>query len=63
MLSNISKIEVKIGERVYQLLCAIDSPLGEVHDALSEMKGFIIQKIQQADKDSQPEVKVEESKD
>jgi len=59
MIKNISKFEIKIGERVYALLCEIDSPLGEVHDALSAMKGFIIQKIQEAEappkqEDSEP---------
>ena len=56
MINNLTKIEVKIGERIYQLLCAVDSPLGEVHDALSSMKGFIVQKIQELDKS---ETKVE----
>jgi hypothetical protein len=50
MIKNISKLEVKIGERIYTLLCECDSPLGEVHDSLSSMKGFIIQKIQEAEK-------------
>lgn len=58
MIKNISKFEIKIGERIYQLLCEIDSPLGEVHDALSAMKGFIIQKIREAEEplqiDSEP---------
>lgn len=48
MLSNITKLEIKIGERAYQLFCAVDSPIGEVHDALCSMKGFVIQKIQEA---------------
>ncbi len=59
MIKNISKLEVKIGERIYALLCECDSPLGEVHDALSAMKVFIIQKIQEAEalpqkEDSEP---------
>ncbi len=61
MLNQISKIEVKIGERVYQLLCEMDSPLGQVHDALSTMKGFIINKMQEAEKISKPEKEEEES--
>jgi hypothetical protein len=48
MIKNISKLETKIGERTYTLLCECESPLGEVHDALSFMKGFVIQKIQEA---------------
>lgn len=50
MISNITKIEVKIGERVYQFLCANDSPVGEVHDAVCAMKSFVIQRINEADK-------------
>jgi len=38
--------EVKIGERSYQLLCAWDSPLGEIHDALMQMKGHCVQRIE-----------------
>lgn len=56
MLKNLSKLEIKIGERVYQFLCDIDSPIGEVHDSLSAMKGFVIQKINEAEQ-SAPEVK------
>jgi hypothetical protein len=61
MLNNISKIEVKIADRVYQLLCDNDSPLGQVHDALSSMKGFIINKMQEAEKASQPEKEEDQS--
>lgn len=50
MLKNISKLEVHIGERSYQFLCDMDSPIGEVHDALASMKDFVIQKINEAEK-------------
>lgn len=61
MISNVSKIEIKIGERIYQFLCNIDSPIGEVHDALSAMKGIVVQKIQELEKGSQvPENEQEE---
>lgn len=34
MLKNISRFECKVGERVYQLLCDMDSPVNEVKLAL-----------------------------
>lgn len=34
MIRNISKFEIKIGERTYQLLCELDSPLPEAKEAL-----------------------------
>lgn len=52
MLSTVSKIEIKIGERFYQLLCQGDSPLGELHDVLSQMKGFVVEKMQEIDRAS-----------
>lgn len=50
MITNVSRIEVKIGERIYHLLCAVDSPLGEVHDALSAMKALVIKKMEELEK-------------
>lgn len=43
-------LEVKIGERSYEMECHQDSPLGEVHDALSQMKQFVIQRMMEAEK-------------
>ena len=43
-------LEVKIGERIYELDCSPDSPLGEIHDALSSMKFMIIEKMKDAEK-------------
>jgi len=34
MLKNISKLELKVGEKVYQFLCDNDSPLNDVKEAL-----------------------------
>ncbi len=62
MLSTISKIEIKIGERVYQMLCQGDSPLGELHDVLSQMKGFVIDKMQEIDRVSNPPVEQEDGR-
>ncbi len=47
MFNQIGKLEVKIGDRLYQLFCAVDSPIGEVHDALSQMKMFVIDKMKE----------------
>ena len=50
MLKQSAMLEVKIGERVYQLSLPTDSPLGEVHDALYKMRSFVIDKIVEAQK-------------
>ncbi len=58
MLKQTAILEVKIGERVYQLLLPSDSPLGEVHDALFQMRSFVVGKINEAqniDKPKEPE--------
>jgi hypothetical protein len=57
MIKTTTVLEAKIGERTYQLECAPESPLGELHDALSMMKGFVIEKMKEADKASKPEEK------
>jgi len=53
MIKNKTVLEVKIGERVYELTCATDSPLGELHDALMQMKGFCVEKMVIAQKQDQ----------
>jgi hypothetical protein len=58
MLKQSAMLEVKIGERIYQLLLPSDSPLGEVHDALFQMRSFVVGKINEAqnvDKKNEPE--------
>lgn len=49
MLSSLSKLEVKIGEHVYQFMCTNDSPLGGAFDALTAMRAFILQRMQDVD--------------
>ena len=59
MLKTHAKLEVKIGERVYELHLPADSPLGEAHDALYQMRNFIINKIieaQNVDKPKEPDL-------
>ncbi len=38
-------LQVKIGERIYEMECHSDSLLGEVHDALTQMKAYIVDRI------------------
>ena len=58
MIKTKSVLEVKIGERVYSLECSPDSPLGETHDALCQMRLFVVQRIADLDKQKE-ESKVE----
>ena len=50
MLKNLSSLELKIGERIYKLMCDVDAPLGEVHDVLVQMKSYVVSRIQEAQK-------------
>ncbi len=47
-LNNKTVLEVTKNERVYILECNADSPLGELHDVLVEMRGYVIQRAQDA---------------
>lgn len=53
MIKQKTIIEVKIGDRIYELSCNGDSPLGELHDALMQMKGFCVERMVQAQKEEQ----------
>lgn len=50
MLKQLAILEVKINERVYQLHLPNDAPLGEAHDALFQMRSYVISKINEAQK-------------
>ena len=41
MLKNISRLEHKVGEKIYHLVCDSDSPLADVKEALFEFSKFI----------------------
>lgn len=41
MLSNLSKLQVQIDNKVYQLLCDVDSPLPSVKEALFQFQKFV----------------------
>ena len=61
MIKNQSVIEIRRGERVYQLQLDSNSPLGEIHDVIHEMKNYIINLIMERHKqeviDDEPEEK------
>lgn len=62
MLKSKSILEVKIGERTYELLCPQDSPLGEVHDSICQMKKYIIDRmvdVQKAEQEAAEKAKQE----
>ena len=50
MIKNQTVLEVKKGERIYQLSLSSESPLGELFDVLMEMRGFVIERLQEASK-------------
>ena len=48
MIQNVTRLEHKIGDRVYHFLCDMQSPVGEVHDALCMFKSFAMAKMNEA---------------
>lgn len=53
MIKQKTVLEIKIGENVYTLDCEHNSPLGELHDALSQMKLKVIEIMQSYEKPSE----------
>ena len=50
-----SGLRIKKDEKVYSLHCDPNSPLGEIHDVLMEMKGYVLQRMnEQQEKDMKP---------
>lgn len=43
MLKTLARLEHKVGERVYHLLCDHDAPINEVKDALSHFLAFAVE--------------------
>jgi hypothetical protein len=58
MIRNKSVLEVKSGERIYSLEVYTDSPLGEVFDVLSQMRGYIVQRMIDEQNKDKPKEKV-----
>lgn len=48
MLKQKSALEVDIAGKIYQLSCDSDSPLGCLHDALMQMKGWCVERMVKA---------------
>jgi len=48
MIKSMIHLEIKASERPYQFICCLDSPLGEIHDVLCQMKAEIIKRINEA---------------
>ena len=48
MIKAKTQLEVTINNRVYSMFFEPSSPIGEIHDALYEMKSFIVGKMQEA---------------
>lgn len=49
MVKNKIALEVKRDERLYELICDNNSPLGELYDCLSQMLHFVIEKIKETE--------------
>lgn len=43
MLKNVTKLEVKIDEKLYQLICDNESPIGHVKEALFQFMKIVAQ--------------------
>jgi hypothetical protein len=41
MLKNISKLELKVGEKTYQFLCDNDSPLNDIKEAIFQFQKYV----------------------
>lgn len=41
MLTNLTKLEVKVGEKVYHFLCDVDAPLNDVKVALFQLTKYV----------------------
>ncbi len=63
MLKNICKLEFKIGEKVYQLLCDNDSPIEHIKESLFQFQKYIGQVEDQVKAQQSIEVKEEEKEE
>jgi len=52
MIQNKIQLEIKKGERSYQLNISPDSPLGELYDVLSEMRGYVYTRLKEVEEAS-----------
>jgi hypothetical protein len=61
MLSNISRLQVQIGTKMYTLLCDVDSPLADVKEAVFQFQKYVGQ-IEDQVKEMQRQKAEEEEK-
>jgi hypothetical protein len=61
MIKNLTILEIEKGDRKYCLSCSPDSPLGELHDVISEMKAFVVEKINESQKQNMEQPKCQSS--
>lgn len=69
MIKNVSKLEIKINEKIYQFFCDQDSPLAEAKEALFQFQKFVGQiedavkaQKEQEEKEAAEKAKVEQDK-
>jgi len=55
MIKTLLTLEISKESRKYQLILSQDSPLGEIFDVITEMRSFVLHKINDAVKTEQPE--------
>ena len=61
MISQKTQFKITKNEKDYLLICDNDSPLGALHDVLCEMKGLVVQKINEViEVETKPESPKEE---
>lgn len=53
MLKNLTVLEITKNDRTYQLQLDPNSPLGEVHDVLMEMRGFVVSRMNEVAKQAE----------
>lgn len=60
MLKAKTVLEIKKGERIYSFELCPDSPLGESHDVLVEMKHYVLQRMLEHQNKENKETEVED---
>jgi hypothetical protein len=58
MIKSITRLEHKIGDRIYHFFCDHDSPVGEVHDALTKFKSHVVSVIAAQDPPAAPKEEI-----
>jgi len=52
VIRNQTCIEIKKGEKTYCFSCDMSAPLGEVYDVLLEMRNYVVQLLNDIEKQS-----------